>query len=397
MVQGNKNRILFLHTGLSTDMSITRMLRRICESIELEVLDISVLVPDFAEQLLDRVDDDLDSIRCVISLNVSAFYHFNVSGECLHDKLGLPLVVFFVDHPAQFMESVPENLDNAMVLLIDPDFENFWHKYYPGKTLTHLCNLMPFSDHEASEPPTFRQYRQRTKKIFAPLQMSYKNMNAIQWWDFLNQLVPPMNTIAQKAVTSMINNTAQGIDQFIDQAIEEEGAELLPTERYKLTVYVEGFAKMWRREIIVGSLMEFPIVVSSGHIPEKFRSEYEHKFIDTEGEETSRLYGEFQLVLNVSPAIPNLVQDRVINCVNAASTLISENNLGISQYLVPDKDFVDFPFDSEVVQEKVGNILEDPQRAYDMAVSAYTSLRNNDARLQHWRDIFKKALEMRQT
>jgi len=256
---------------------------------------------------------------------------------------------------------------------------------------------MPFSDHEASEPPTFRQYRQRTKKIFAPLQMSYKNMNAIQWWDFLNQLVPPMNTIAQKAVTSMINNTAQGIDQFIDQAIEEEGAELLPTERYKLTVYVEGFAKMWRREIIVGSLMEFPIVVSSGHIPEKFRSEYEHKFIDTEGEETSRLYGEFQLVLNVSPAIPNLVQDRVINCVNAASTLISENNLGISQYLVPDKDFVDFPFDSEVVQEKVGNILEDPQRAYDMAVSAYTSLRNNDARLQHWRDIFKKALEMRQT
>ena len=86
----------------------------------------------------------------------------------------------------------------------------------------------------------------------------------------------------------------------------------------------------------------------------------------------------------------------MINCINAASTLISENNLGISQYLVPDEDFVDFPFDSEIVQEKVGNILEDPLKAYEMAVSAYTSLRNNDARLQHWKDIFEKALEMRQ-
>ena len=133
--------------------------------------------------------------------------------------------------------------------------------------------------------------------------------------------------------------------------IEKHGVELESEDRITISQYVDCFARLWRRQVVISSLLEFPIVVSSGTIPDTIDSKYHDKFIDTSGDETMKLFAEHQMILNVSPAISSIIHDRVINCINTASTLISESNRSIIQFLEPGRDFVDIPFEPEKIRE----------------------------------------------
>ena len=390
----NKTKVLILHAGFSTDISVTDMLRLACSRNGLDLIDVSIDAEDlqnndFELEIIDKLDGEIDKLLCVVSLNVAALYLFRTPGECIHDNLNVPLVLFLIDHPSVFLELIPANLSNTLVLLIDDSFERFWHKHYSGMTLSYVCNVMPYSKYEIPAPPSFEVYRKRSGKILAPMQLSIHNYDALGWWHNIDQLKEPLRGITKEAVTAMIGDATLEFDVFVDGEIEKHGVELESEDRITISQYVDCFARLWRRQVVISSLLEFPIVVSSGTIPDTIDSKYHDKFIDTSGDETMKLFAEHQMILNVSPAISSIIHDRVINCINTASTLISESNRSIVQFLEPGRDFVDIPFEPEKIREKVGNILEDPRKAYDIAVSGYETWHNNDEIHKPWREIFE--------
>ena len=393
-MNNNKTKILILHAGFATDISVTDMLRQACTKNNLELIDVAIDAVnlqnnDFELEILDKLNGDIDKLLCVVSLNVSALYLFRTPGKCVHDYLNVPLVIFLIDHPSVFLEIIPANLNNTLVLLIDKGFEKFWHKHYSGITLSYVCNFMPYSKYEVAAPPSYEEYRKRSEKILAPMQLGIHNYDAMGWWHNIDQLKEPLKGITKEAVTAMIDDATLEFDVFIDGEIEKHGVELESDDRLTISQYVDCFARLWRLQVVISSLLDFPIVVSSGTFPKSIDDRYRDKFIDTSGDETMKLFAEHQLVLNVSPAISSIIHDRVINCINTASTLISESNRSIVQFLEPGRDFVDIPFEPEKIREKVGNILEEPRKAYDIAVSGYETWHNNDEIHKPWREIFE--------
>ena len=116
--------------------------------------------------------------------------------------------------------------------------------------------------------------------------------------------------------------------------------------------------------------MDAPIVVSTKHIPPYYWPEHREKFIETLGPETLAITPNYRININVSPPFPGVVQDRVVNAVEAGVLLFSDSNFGIEEILTPGKDFIKFSFTDNDLSEKLQYYLAHPREAYDIAMSA---------------------------
>jgi hypothetical protein len=389
-----RQRIFVFRGEHEDDFVCCEMYRTFCNTHDIDLEEFSVHDEDYIAKVFDSFSEDPGSVLALMSHSLYIFNHLSDEENLLHTKMGLPLIVYWHDHPAYFMELVPDRLENTIVVFGSVEHERFWLRFRNDNTDTFVATIFAGTKWIEPDSLSYESYLARQPFIFAPMHLSLHERSADEWWEVCDNLDEPLGGIAKEVISAMIDDPTASFDQLIDESVLRQGIELDKDNRLVLTCVVDSFTKMWRRTVVINALIEFPIVISSKHIPDIYKGKYEYKFVDTNGRQTLVNYKNFRYILNVSPAIPDLVHDRQLNCVVSGGTLISESNMGIQKFLKADRDFVAIPFDGEKIAEKVNAIFESPERSYEIAMSGNRAWHENQEKYKPYGVFFDRVRKM---
>jgi hypothetical protein len=389
-----RQRIFVFRGEHEDDFVCCEMYSAFCEAHDVDLEEFSIHDENYITKVFDSYAEDPGSVLALMSHATYIFVHLSDPENLLHMKLGLPLIIYWHDHPAYMMHNAPDRLENTIVMFGATEHEQFWRRYRDDHTDTVLAPVLPGTKWIEPDSLSYESYLAREPMIFAPMHLSIYERGADEWWEVVDAMNEPLGSITRDVIAGMIDDPTANIDAFIDDVVQRRGIELERDSRFNLSQIVDSFARMWRRTVIINALIEFPIIISSKYIPVIYREKYAHKFVETNGRQTLVNFRNFRYILNISPAVPSMVHDRIHNCVLSGGTLISESSKGIQNYLKADRDFVAIPFDGEKVAEKVSAILESPERSYEMAMSGNRTWHENKEKYKPYGVLFDKVRKM---
>ena len=365
-----KTKLILFHSGHENDLIMEEAFTILFREKGIEIVALNGASAESASNLLEVVQDSPEDFIAVVGLGAYIFKFFDGEAPAIHRTLNIPLVIFIMDHPGYSMIEMPEGIEDALYITGCEDHEAYWRKHRPlDKNVITVKNIA-WANTAESLSPDLESFLKRDPIIFAPVNLSMAGLSTENWWAYVEQQHEPVLSVIKDSFALVVQNFNMCVDDAIDEILFDKSIELELLQRVEASRCVDGLTKMWRRNFVIGSLIDLPIVVSTDYVPEQFLGKYADKFIQTSGYMTVELMSKVQFLIHIPPPRPKMVHDRIGRCIDAGAVLLTEPTSGIQEILKEDRDYIGYTYNADSLRETVTHALNNPADAYEMTISA---------------------------
>jgi len=388
-------KLIFIHSGHHNDVIVCDNMRAVESSLAIEIIECNMGKPADLDAFVKSVQKHAEDVFAVMGLNTTIVKQLYDSGVAIHEALHVPLVIFVMDHPAHFVQEFLEDKVNTLYVFGSPEHEKFWTRFCPGQNKTCNVQIGGWSPRVIPEDSSYEAFLARENHVFIPLNLRMRGADFDNWLEFAKKKPAPVQEVVELAFAMISTKLDMNVDVAIDNALADKSIELNRSDRIDASFIVDSIAKMWRRNFLIGSIIDLPVIVSSENIPAALANQFSEKFVNTKGYDTIRLFNRFRFVLNASPPTPNMVHDRINNCINSEAALITEASPGICKFLVPGKDFIAYEYDRDSIRGQIIEAMDDPRSAYEMTISAKENWNRQELNFRPLKELMDKIDLMR--
>jgi hypothetical protein len=371
-----RNRIVFIHTDHPNDFEATVLIREAFAAFGYVVDDFSTGDPNFAPKFSALINEHHREIFCFISSNYTAA-DIIVEKTHLHIATGIPLVFCLFDHPIYSMAKHVPSLADAMLWVQGEDAADF----VTARGLSNsppIVQTGPFPQHFDHPAPDFEEFLGRRNEIICPMNLHVWGVGLDTAWQNIRELPTERRQYAKTLVEQLMYDGTTPAHARAEELRQTLGAE--PATALADTQLAITFLKLWRRDRMVRSLIDLPILISTEWVPPDLEFRFPEKFTLLSMAETLPLYSQFRFVLNAYPLITHTFHDRVLRALFANAVCISDANVVMSRIFRDDVDMIFFDYhDPDRTAARIGYYLDDPAASFALTVSAYETTRRNKA------------------
>jgi len=361
------NTVVFLHSGYSVDIEIAKYVAAGFAELGYSFESFSLADPAMAAQTLGLyMSAHLNEIFCFVSLN---YYGEKVraAGKLLHQATGIPLVFFLMDHPIYFMAVQEPAFEGAIVFAPGADLIDFVSRYFPKNTIAVLNRAFtppPFPERE----PDFADFSARRNEILCPMNLSIWGGTMDGVWGLIKELPAVRQSLVVRTIEAALVDCFTPIHVMAERVAGDGGLPDGAIDDVRLAL---DFVKIWRRDHMVRTLIDLPILWSSQYVPADLQIRYPKKFTLLSMADTLPLYARFRFVLNSIPMMIDNTHERVNNALWANAVLITDENRAIREIFTDRVNALFYDYSSGDMAQKIARYLDDPVAAYELTVNAY--------------------------
>jgi hypothetical protein len=318
-----------------------------------------------------------------------------MNGMPLHTATRIPLVFFLMDHPLFFHDVQSAEYDDAIVFLPGSDVSDYIAKYYPSRS-TVVAFQGFFEAPYPRRAPLFEDFLGRANVILCPLNLALWGENLDSIWHRIKALPTGRRDILIRIIDAALT------DCFTPLHVIAAGLRPETRSNPESTIdddkYALHFIKLWRRNRLIRSLIDLPILVSSNYVPADLEFAYPDKFVNLTTDETFDLYRTFRFVLNSFPLMTETVHDRMVHSMYNGCVMVTDQNNWTRRHLRDEVHALFFDYLGDDNVEKLGRYLDDPAAAFALTENSSRLLGSSSTfNIDSFADLIRALRDRRST
>jgi hypothetical protein len=357
--------ILFIHAGHPIEIEAAKLSRRDFAEYVYELEEFSVVDPQAHAILKNLLRDRSHELFFFYSMN---FWALNIRNgdKLLHRLTGIPLAVMMHDHPVYFLHQLSPSLNGIVIVAPGEELPDFIAKHY-GIAATAIGDP-GFRPHlrAAGPAPNFDDFSNRRNMLLCPMNLNIAGQNIDDIWATIKALPEPRRKRAVRLIDAALTDCMTPL-HLISERLSASGDPELAVEDLR---WVLNYVKLWRRMWLIEKLVDLPILISSAYVPADLERRYPEKFTLLTRSETIPLYRQFRFVVNTNPLI-HCFHERVTEALIGNSVCVTDRNIVIDRYFQDDRDMVFVDYTRPDLAERLTQLIDDPQRAFELTVNSY--------------------------
>ena len=380
-----RNRILFIHGGTVTDVESAKTARRTFGELGYVLDEISLDGDDPGAAWSDYMNQYNEQLAFFLGSNAWTFV-FRQGNALLHTFTGIPLVLMLHDHPIYFRDKITSDADGMFVFCIDEPSADFVRTYYPASISATIVNHGSIPASATDDEPAFEDFKQRRNALLCPMNLMIHGLTMDAIWAKIQALPEPRRARARRLAEAVLydfETPLHVISERMTAAGDSAGEQAFELNDLHLVL---NFVKLWRRNRLVRSLIELPMLIGSEYVPADLAFDYPEKFKALDWEETLPLYRAYRFVLNLNPLLTGALHDRVTNALFSNAVVVTDPNAFVRRYFEDEVDmlFVDL---GGATAGKVARYLDDPEAAFALTRNAARKRRRYDFWVSSYRNL----------
>lgn len=393
----DRSTVLVLHSGHSNDQVYTEGLRAGLAPLGCHVTGIPVTDENLRDRAIRDLLENPRKYLCVVSI---LFYglQLKIEGVPLHRRTQVPFVLWLFDHPAMFINAsntfLPSDPHDIVLAALDRSQIDYWRRYVstetPAVELTLGIGRHPeLSRHVGS----IEDFCAREPIALLPTNITHLGSTLDHIGDKLRRFSPTLGKIAFDAIDlglRDLNATALGV---LDQVAASRGVEIGKDAMVLLVMLVDGYFKLWRRSFVLEQLLDLPVRFLGSGLPELHRPGRRHRFAETKSPEIFNDYRASQVVINIGPAFPHYLHERVLQGTDSGAAILSDEKPGLRE-VFDEAAVTGYTLADGDVAERLTGLLDDPERAYAGVLAAQRKMDEIDIHAVNARRLFDKLHEL---
>ena len=150
----------------------------------------------------------------------------------------------------------------------------------------------------------------------------------------------------------------------MEAAAEDRSVELDKVELATITMLTDAYVKLWRRQFVMRQLVDLPVRFHGEGFPEFDKLGRRRKFGTLTMPALFEEYRSARVVINLGPAFPRYVHERVLHGMDAGAAVMSDLNPGVAETFVDGEEIIGFGLGDGDAAAKLTDWLERPEDAF---------------------------------
>ncbi len=380
-----RDRILFIHGGTVTDVESAKTARRTFGELGYVLDEISLDGDDPGAIWSEYMNQYNEQLAFFLGSNAWTFV-FRQGSALLHTFTGIPLVLMLHDHPIYFRDKITNDADGMIVFCIDEPSADFVRKYYPASIAATIVNHGSIPDNAVDDEPAFEDFQRRHNALLCPMNLIIHGMNIDAVWAKIQALPEPRRARARRLADAVLYDFETPLHVVSERMTAAGDRAGDPAAELNDLHLVLNFVKLWRRNRLVRSLIELPMLIGSEYVPADLQFSYPGKFKALDWQETLPLYRAYRFVLNLNPLLTGALHDRVTNGLFSNAVVVTDPNAFVRRYFEDEVDMLFVDLGPSMV-EKVARYLDDPEAAFALTRNAARKRRQYDFWVSSYREL----------
>ncbi len=126
----------------------------------------------------------------------------------------------------------------------------------------------------------------------------------------------------------------------------------------------DAYVKLWRRQFVMRQLVDLPVRFHGEGFPEFDKLGRRRKFGTLTMPALFEEYRSARVVINLGPAFPRYVHERVLHGMDAGAAVMSDLNPGVAETFVDGEEIIGFGLGDGDAAAKLTDWLERPEDAF---------------------------------
>lgn len=288
------------------------------------------------------------------------------------DRLQLPILSFFVDHPLKINRRLRKHTPYQLNFFLDEAWLPFVATHYP-QTQQGFNAYLGLGAPAWLETNLPRFEEKQPRILFTG---SY--VPTTHSWAEMEKLPTPLQRVCHTAIEAQLADLTQDYAQTLIRHLEARGfafQHMTDDTLRHLFIHSERWLIALFREQYLRLMKDLPLTLAGGgwleHYPsEAFGSQWQ-VLPPQPLKDVCKLIQQHQFVLNPSPMFPTAVHDRLYYTTRSRSVFVSEQN-PFHEALLGSEAYVGLPYHTpEAGFERVAHLLTHPAEANTLAEAGY--------------------------
>lgn len=360
--------VLVLHSGHNNDLVYQEGLAAGFAPLGCDVIGVSVRDDHARDTAIAAVLEQPDAFLCIVSVS---FYglQLEVGGKPLQEVTSVPLVMWLFDHPAIFRNSandvLPANAGNVVLAALDQAHIDYWHKYISADTPAVELNLGIGKHPQLPRlPMDLDGYMKREKVAVLPVNLTHFSMDLANVALKIQAMSPVHTKLTWQAIESSVRDLSTPPYRAVEAAAEDRSVELDKVELATITMLTDAYVKLWRRQFVMRQLVDLPVRFHGEGFPEFDKLGRRRKFGTLTMPALFEEYRSARVVINLGPAFPRYVHERILHGMDAGAAVMSDLNPGVAETFVDGEEIIGFGLGDGDAAAKLTDWLERPEDAF---------------------------------
>lgn len=349
---------------------------------DFDVIDIDSRSRASLQLLYEYTITKPDQVYTIISVGERAFTFF-FDNRFMHEKTDIPIVFLAADSPADYrrrnINKIPFDFSRVIVASMCEEWDCLWKKHFKP---THTCIIdgsvfaqrqnLPLGDQSAT-------WATRSTTAVLPAHLiHYSSYNTPLNSDGLISLASTFGERYQShfrtVAEAILNNDNLELLALIEMELKED-PEFQDTDSHlNLYYHVNAFIKLRRREALIVSLLKQPVVFHGDGYPEQWKTIAPNRFGSVTSRDLSSVFVRGRMIID-PPQVCNTIHDRMIYGIRCGMVPLTKANSTIKRWFRHGENVL-FYENADDAARLVGETLADPEKSFQIAKNAYSTLDN---------------------
>jgi hypothetical protein len=312
-----------------------------------------------------------DRATAVLGFNSTLDHSWLPSGSFLAaaEKNGTPVLQWILDHPSsrwhEFYASTPSNSR----YLLNSEHERQYFETYclPGALTATMGGVGPNRRSRIARL-TRQEFMMRRFACMVPLNL-HRVRSMAQNDEAMSALEPQLADVVRDAIASAQFDLIEPLHPHVTAALTARNRSIPAATFNSVCDIVQQSVQTIRRLKIFAVAQKYPVLIQSDNSATPYIAGGTASLETNVGMQfTLSRIPLCRAVLSVSP-INNMIHDRSMNALNAGCVAILEDNLISKSIFKHNKNALLFRYDDDSLNECLDIVCNQPERAYEIAVT----------------------------
>jgi hypothetical protein len=340
--------------------------------VDLEANDL--LDPDDKKSDLYRIVRRKERLLCVISLCAYGVIP-RLSGQLLHEYLGVPLVVLLIDDPSFYTELVDGvDVRNVILAVQEEAFGRSWYELGYGSDIHVNLDLALGRSPRLADLST--DYEGFCKRTYPAIW----DANFTVHGDTLEAIARKIDDIGEPLrgiIWRMIDRILEEPEGVLPNEVLDEVTPLVriddPVQKRHLVSAliwrIQSYVKLYHRQHVFHEIKNLPVLMLGRGHPEYYAKMHRDKIRAASMAETMEIYKYTRIVINNFIGTSSL-HPRVLNAIFAGAAVLTQPNRRLRQLLRDRNEAFYYNFRPGELRATLAALIDDPQRCFEATVAA---------------------------
>jgi hypothetical protein len=359
-------RVYIYTVGYEHDSTYVENVVQYLESAGALCRGITLRADGFRPELQLCIDD---RATAVLGFNSTLDHSWLASGSFLAaaEQNGIPVVQWILDHPSgRWHDFYASTVTNSRFLLNTEQERQYFQTYcLPGATTATIGGVGP-NRRSRIWRLTRDAFMQRRVSCMIALSL-HRVRSMVENDQAMSALPVRLADVARQAITRAQFDLIQPLHQHLVAALAAHNMKVPAPTFNGLCHIIEQSVQTTRRLKIFNAAREFRVLVQSDDSAKSY-FEAADSILETNVsmQFTLARMPNCRSVLSVSP-MNDMIHDRTMNALNGGCVAILEDNAASRSVFTHGKNALLFRYDDDSIEECLGLVCNQPERAYEIA------------------------------